>query len=551
MGVLIESFMSICLETVMKRLDKLLESINLIEEAVEVLKTNVSDLESSIYALSELQNLAKVTIDDVKPKVFELLEQGDLLRNEEHISRRGEFYIPCIENDSEDEDLEVTIIVSKNQNNLVTTKLSDSMAAAFYRRHLKKYVLIRKLWGWIWRNVFLQVGSRIIWFDANRRKKFKFTIIKTRKWVNLKRSGLFELLPPESTITPPPVVYPKDDSVYLVSPHESYEFNSVFCTIVQNAHVIGGTNIVFEGQHAICHDLYDFNKDYTSEELHSRHTILLKNSQLRLHISDDPITDIPEAAAFLDACAPNYAHWMTEVLPRISAFCANEKFKHVPLIVDCGLHKNILRSLFAISGPRRIYQLGIGARVKVSTLHLTSVAGYVPFERRSLGGPQYSHGLFSGPAFRMMRQKLINNLNDSESRTYPSKIYLRRNSGVRMVANLTEIEDIVFKNGYICIEPELLSLNEQIRLFMNADSIVASSGAALANIIFAKPSANIIIMIGKCQDTSYWYWQNIACAVGCKVSYVLGKPKHDGIHSDFNIVPTALAYAMNGNQNDK
>ena len=69
----------------------------------------------------------------------------------------------------------------------------------------------------------------------------------------------------------------------------------------------------------------------------------------------------------------------------------------------------------------------------------------------------------------------------------------------------------------------------------------------MVNLIFCKPMAKIIIMIPIYRHTSYWYWQNIACAVGNRVNYVLGKitrTAESRIHSDFQINPSDLLDAI-------
>lgn len=60
---------------------------------------------------------------------------------------------------------------------------------------------------------------------------------------------------------------------------------------------------------------------------------------------------ISSAASFIDSCADNYAHRLTEVLPRIAAFCSSDKYRDVPLLVDAGLHENIITSLKIVAGP--------------------------------------------------------------------------------------------------------------------------------------------------------------------------------------------------------
>lgn len=69
----------------------------------------------------------------------------------------------------------------------------------------------------------------------------------------------------------------------------------------------------------------------------------------------------------------------------------------------------------------------------------------------------------------------------------------------------------------------------------NAEIIIGPSGAAFANIMFCKSDAKILIFIPKYKYTSYWYWQNIACASGKKISYILGEEEATTIHDPMSI----------------
>lgn len=68
-------------------------------------------------------------------------------------------------------------------------------------------------------------------------------------------------------------VFPVEAQTYLTPPHNNYRFPSVYVAELSNAFVYGGTNLVFCRDAVICHDLYNFERDYTSEELHGRHLI--------------------------------------------------------------------------------------------------------------------------------------------------------------------------------------------------------------------------------------------------------------------------------------
>lgn len=362
-------------------------------------------------------------------------------------------------------------------------------------------------------------------------------IVKLAEYAKSKTIPVYKLADEAAISTPEPKVFPSRDQGFIVSPHDRYKFPEVYVAVVSNGMIYGGSNLVLVDNRVICHDLYDFKNDYTSEELHGLTLIDPKSKRIRWLQHDEEPERIPAAAAFVDACAPNYAHWLTEVLPRLALFCADEQFKNIPIVVNDELHRNIMESLFLVVGPEReVILLPIGRALDCDHLHIVSVSGYVPFEWRKNKPSSCSHGLFSAPAFDILRNHLSGLAKEGNNRVWPEKIFLRRNSKYRNVVNASEIEQLFLSHGYVIVDPERLTFSQQVALFNNAKTIIGPSGAALANIIFAPKNSKVFILISKHPDTIYWYWQNIACVTGKTVNYVLGEIRDSvvsGIHASF------------------
>ena len=430
----------------------------------------------------------------------------------------------------------------------ILTRLKATWFGRLYTDHLKKYTLVRSVSIFVWHNVYPFYVRRLASpFWRNRADKRWRPLTKLSEFSTREKIPTFKLADACFVKTPPPEVFPIKEKTYLVSPHESYEFPELYVAQINKGTVYGGTNLLLAGDEVICHDLYDFERDFTSEELHGRTFIDPESKRIRWLLHDKDPEVIPALATFVDACAPNYAHWVTEVLPRIALFCNDRRFEGVPIVVNEGLHKNIMASLALVVGTEReIIILSIGRAIIADTLFVTSVVGYVPFERRNNTFLEYSHGLFSPRTFTLLNEKIGIPTKDAATKAFPKKIYLRRNSGMRKIFNSQEIEKYFQSIGYAIVEPERLSFLEQVMLFSNADVIVGSSGAALANLIFAQKDAKIFIFIPKFKDTSYWYWQNIACATGKAITYVFGLRLKDGIHSDFIIDINDLSVIFEG-----
>jgi len=424
----------------------------------------------------------------------------------------------------------------KSQDNLV--RLKATWIGKFYVTHVKRHPFLRGITIWMWRHFYpLYVNHvALTQYKTAGRWRHLVKLSEVAQSKVIRHIQLTDIAPVE---TPTPQVLPASDQGYLVSPHARYNFPSIYVTTINDGMIYGGTNLVLANEEVICHDLYDFRRDYTSEEIHGRNLINGRKRHIRWLLHDDVPEVLPMAATFVDACAPNYAHWLTEVLPRIATFCAEEKFNAIPIVVNDDLHKNIMESLFLITGSERdIITLPTGRAIQVNELLITSVTGYVPFERRNNKISGHSHGLFSPYAFDIVRNKIAAFVAGKiVEKDWPEKIYLRRNSGIRKVANSLMLEKLLVELGYLIVEPEKLTFLEQAQLFSHAKVIIGSSGAALANIIFAAPETEIYILISKYPDTSYWYWQNMACASGKTIRYILGEMVNSasGIHSDFTV----------------
>lgn len=420
----------------------------------------------------------------------------------------------------------------------ILDRLKTTFIYRFYKKYLKQIPLIQRLFIWLWRLYVLSVNHLFVYFDHKNAKRWR-SLIKLKEYVKETGIPTITLLEAEHVETPEPKVFPIDDRAYLSSPHDSFTFPPVYVATVCNTLVYGGTNLVFTEKAVICHDLYDFERDATSEELHGRHLISAQKMCIRLLNHDDMPERIPVAATFVDACSQNYAHWLTEVLPRIAVFCTLDEFKDIPILIDDGLHENILESLFMITGTdREIISIPVGRALKVDSLYVTSVVGYVPWGRRNGKLSNHSHGQFSPSALELTRKKCISLKKNKKDFKWPELIYLRRNSGTRKISNAAEIEKQFSSQGYVVVESEKLTFMQQIELFSNAKEIVASTGAALANCIFCKPGARMGVLMAKHEEMIYRYWVDMLSPIKIEVVYLLGiidSNHHLRMHGDFTV----------------
>ncbi len=86
------------------------------------------------------------------------------------------------------------------------------------------------------------------------------------------------------------------------------------------------------------------------------------------------------------------------------------------------------------------------------------------------------------------------------------RIYIsRRGARYRQVLNEPDVMALLGEWGFVCVELEQLSVSEQVRLFAQAEIIVAPHGAGLTNLMFCQPQTCVIELISP-NYVRHYYW---------------------------------------------
>lgn len=433
---------------------------------------------------------------------------------------------------------------AKSQGGSFLSFLQNSLLGKIYQRYLKRYSLVRTFVLWIW-TTFLPIGLSIyVRFKILQYKRLPLK--KLSEYLSHRRV----VFPSQFVQTSLPDVFPKKKNIVL-TPQTEYWFPEIYITTINNCIVTGASNFLNVDRGIICHDLFRCSHDYTSEELHGRFIINSKKSLITRVSNIKAQDEIQEGAVFTDAVSGNYAHFLTEVLPRIFIFIKECPHTKTSLIIDCNLHPNLMEALeMAVGESVDLVGLDMGEALLVKSLQVVSTCGYIPFERRAKTKNLIDHsdGVFSPNVLCAMRDFIKNNILDTAEVKKHKKIFIKRNSHYRNANNAKDIEDMLIAEGFFMIEPEKLSFKEQVNLFSNAEVLVGATGAAFANLIFCKPETKIIILISDYKNMIYGYWQNMASAVGNKVTYVIGEcdDLSSQLHSNFQIDLPDLLDAISG-----
>jgi len=344
----------------------------------------------------------------------------------------------------------------------------------------------------------------------------------------------------------PPLMFPEPEPGFFDLRPLSYDFPAVTLTTLRDVVVRGKSNFLTPADAILRHRFFNPVSEIATEEFYGRLEFSADHRAARwIEAGAFDAGHLPEAAVFTDGVAFNYAHWMTEVLPRIAAFVRDGAHAGVPLIVDSDLHPNIVRSVALVAGPDAVvYSLRPDQFVKVGVLHSVSPTGYIAFKNRPQPRETIGQGVFAPQALRQAIDQLRGGAERGPADKARPKLFLRRKSGARHIVNEAEIQEALVAGGFVVVEPERLSLDDQMALYSGAGMIVGATGAAMTNLLFCQPDCPTVVMIPKFRETAYWYWRHMAAAAGTgPILHVSGNqidPREDpfdplALHANFAV----------------
>jgi capsular polysaccharide biosynthesis protein len=367
--------------------------------------------------------------------------------------------------------------------------------------------------------------------------------------ITLDRGGVIEIPPPTFSGHCADIASKKNTVVKIDTPRlDVFEFS--------RAMAVGGVDFVFVSDTAIHHDLFMPSQHHCPAEYFGVVSINRQKGSLKLRLTQE-CKKIPMAATMIGQCSGNYAHWLTETLPKLPVFDACGDFADLPLLVDDGLSPNIYASIDLVNGNRRkVIAVKRWEPVVLDKLVTVSHPGYeryVPHGIHNREAPAYVN-TFSPTALRMLRDTVGNALEGSPQ-LRAKKIYLSRSEksgNLRQIDNLSAVEAAIRDCGIQLIRPESMEFKEQVAACMNAELIVAPVGAALANMIFAPPGCGVIVLSPYYDEANYFYYSNLAGVLGHELRYVLGPqtrenkhPAHKSYHIDVEVLMATLEQVTN------
>ena len=251
-----------------------------------------------------------------------------------------------------------------------------------------------------------------------------------------------------------------------------------FVCEVEEAEIIGNYPVAFDRDHNLI--LETTLPRFTSIEAHIAKNVSIKTiltSQFGKKVQQKPI----EAACILtNPWSNNFWHWTVDTLTQLEGIEYYYKQTGIQpkLIVGSNLRSWQRDSLKLLGYEENDLIIWQDFRRTVKKL-------IVPSFRRSY---EEMHGEIAVSACQWLRQKILSNISITKSDRVScvSKIFISRRKALgRRIANENEVIEALAPLGFATYILEEMSYIEQVKLFAQAQVIVAPHGAGLTNLIFA------------------------------------------------------------------
>ena len=205
----------------------------------------------------------------------------------------------------------------------------------------------------------------------------------------------------------------------------------------------------------------------------------------------------------------NYAHWMTEALPRLFAYLdLAREIPDLKLLLPHFGQSSFQEQTVALCGigEERIQRIAPREVLRFEHLYCQSVID-----------------LFSVPTVVAQSARRMRERRGCAGKVaHAERIYLRRAAdGPRTVANFDEIEPILRARQIEIVQCELLPVGDQIARLAAARIVVAEHGAGLANIMFCLPGARVLELFSPTTvQPAFW---SLASICGLAYGFCVGE----------------------------
>lgn len=274
-----------------------------------------------------------------------------------------------------------------------------------------------------------------------------------------------------------------------------------YVAVIPNGRVYGVNGTIITPDNQLIWDV-SFEGVHITPENHS----IFKEKAL------PPISPIKKAADLTHIYSRNYYHWMYEVIPRIHLL------QQSCVTVDQFIVNVEPEQPYQ---PETLHHLGIADNQLIKThsgFHVQAENLIIPSQ------PSFP----TKWGYDFLRKVFI-----KETRLITSdkkRIFISRRWS-RKITNEDQVMKLLTKYGFIKVDLESLSVDEQVRLFSSAEVVIAAHGAALTNLTFCQPGTRVLEIFTPTYIIPH-YWA-ISSFGNLKYDYLIGQlGNHDSLNEN-------------------
>lgn len=305
----------------------------------------------------------------------------------------------------------------------------------------------------------------------------------------------------EDIVSRKKVIREKEKTIVFVPPHvgdnekgeeHEYEVPDLYCGEIENALIVGETNIIVSNRTL----LTDVTPGLLKRVDLSYGDLLINTDKYAIIYKKNQTYIDEKAICLIKAGNYNYYHYMVETLSRLVLIDEVEEYRSLPLLVDSVVKDN--KNFIELMNKCNIYNHPIiwiekNIHYKIRELVYASCAVFMPGNLRDRYSIVESDFIVSGWLLKKLQDRLKYNLNVAKG--YKQIIISRSDIANSRLQNESEVVHILNECGYEAVYPEKMTIEEQAGIFGASNRIVATSGGAMANIIFCQPETEVFCII--------------------------------------------------------
>ena len=228
-----------------------------------------------------------------------------------------------------------------------------------------------------------------------------------------------------------------------------------------------------------------------------------------------------EAIALNSPFSSNFHHFLLDTLPRLGLCeAAGIKLNYVNRIVTDYRQNRFQDEAFEKLGidPRKVLRISPRLHLEAKVLHAPSISE--PHCRE-----QYVE--YSKAGMEFVRSKIRPAIHSRKKRLLLSRRLANCRRWVEEEAALPELESM----GFVRIECELLTLQEQARLFGEAEAVIMPHGGGMANCVFCDPGTKVFELFNPLYHPVFMI--SLSNVLGLEYHAVAGELRDgDALHED-------------------